>query len=99
MTAPHMMMSPISQSSFKQVKSRTVVPQVFEISSEKNSAAKDSSVINEDEVNPSALKDAIYEQEVHPKFSQTFSLKLSQDDKPALNQKEESKEKPQPYSS
>ena len=94
------MMSPISQSSFvKKVKPAPVAPQVFEISSEKNSAAKDSSVINEDEVNPSALKDAINEQEVRPKFSQTFSLKLSQDDKPALNQKEESKEQPQPYSS
>ena len=70
-TALLMMMSPISQSSFKQVKSSTVVPQVFEISSEKNSAAKDSSAINEDSVNPGALKDAINDEEILPKSSQT----------------------------
>jgi len=76
-----------------------VAPQVFEISSEKNSAAKDSSAINEDSVNPGALKDAINYEEILPKSSQTFSIRLSQDVNPALNQKEESKEQPQPYSS
>ncbi len=91
------MMSPNSQSSFKKVKLTPVVPQVFEISSEKNSAAKNYSLINEDSVNPCALKDAINE-EVRPKFSQTFSIKLSQDDNPALNQKEEIKEQPQSLS-
>ncbi len=57
------MTSPISQLSFvKKVKPALLAQQVFEISSEKNSAAKDSSAINEDSVNPGALKDAINEE-------------------------------------
>ena len=71
-TLPHKITSPISQSSFvKKVKPAPVAPQVFEISSEKNSAAKDSSAINEDSVNPGALKDAINDEEILPKSSQT----------------------------